>query len=140
MVVGEGADLSALNSAVETCNLAEPLVERDGGVGGADHSDCDAEKVPQGLPRALLPVNYRSGSRGGGGRCEPATEEDVGRWPRRMEWGVAADELVGEAATKEPGEQRHHAVFNATDTTNKNGVVQHRARPTKSLRNFLSDQ
>ena len=99
--------LAALDGAAVPGGLAEPAVERDGGVGGADHGDCHADKVTQGLPRALLPARCRSGGRGGGGRCEPATEEDVGRGRTRMARGEAARERDGEVAVEEPRERRH---------------------------------
>jgi hypothetical protein len=88
---GEGADLAALSGAEVSRSLAEPAEERDGGVGGAYHSDRHAEKVPQGPPRAFLPASRRStGGAGGGGRGEPAREEGVGGWRPWMERGVVA--------------------------------------------------
>ena len=98
--------LAALDGAAVPGGLAEPAVERDGGVGGADHGDCHADKVTQGLPRALLPARCRGGG-GGGGRCEPATEEDVRRGLPQMARGEAAGERGREVAVEEPGERRH---------------------------------
>ena len=105
-MIWEGADLAALNGAAVSRSLAEPAVERDGGVGGSDHSYCHTEKVPQGPPRTLLPASRGSGG-GRGGRCEPAAEKDVGRGRPRMGRGVAADEGEGEVALEEPVERRH---------------------------------
>jgi hypothetical protein len=101
-----GADLAALNGAAVSGSLAEPAVERDGGVGGADHSGRHAEKVPQSPPRALLTAGVGSGD-GGGGRGEPAREEGVSRGRPRMERGVAAGQREGEVAVEEPGERRN---------------------------------